>query len=713
LAGLFALLLWPVHASAQTSSRPILRVSPLTGELRLDGRLDEPDWAAADSILDLTQVEPTQGGPPSARTVVKVLANARELVIGVVAWDAAGAGFVSFSKAPDSELRNEDHITLVLDTFLDGRRGYIFAINPSGARYDALVGGQGAEPNPNWDAIWEGATARSAEAWSAEIRIPVKSLAFRDGLSTWGFNIERRIQRFQETDRWAGAQQNYAIDQVVRAGVLTQLPEFGLGIGLSIRPSFTAGAAVASPGAAIVGTKHVSIDVTQRLGSNALASFTANTDFAETEVDTRRTNLTRFPLLFPEKRTFFLEGSDIFDFGLGLGEELIPFFSRRIGLVSGQSVPIEAGAKVNGRIGATRVGALMVRTGEESEIADAATMGVVRVTQDLFEESSIGFLGTLGDPAGGREAWTAGSDFTYRTSRFRGDRNLLAGVWALASGRGGLRSGQTAAGVELSYPNDLWEVTLGYKRIGDAFEPPLGFVERSAVQKVNLAVNFQPRPGRFGIRQCFQENEFSWVAGLDGRWQSYRYFMAPINCRLESGDRFEFNIAPEGERLTQDFDVHDDVTIAAGTYHFLRFRLEGGLAAKRPLSAQLTWWFGGFYDGSLNQIQLTSSWKPSSAFSLGLDAERDIGHLQSGRFTTDLIGTRLTVNASPDLQAASFLQYDNDSRSIGTNTRIRWTFSPFGTIFLVYNHNLSRPIGQPWEFENNQLLIKAQYTWRY
>jgi hypothetical protein len=127
--------------------------------------------------------------------------------------------------------------------------------------------------------------------------------------------------------------------------VLTDLPEFDLGVGLTVRPAVTTGAGIPAPEADLDGKFHPSLDATQRVGANLLASVTVNTDFAETEVDTRRTNLTRFPLFFPEKRTFFLEGSDIFSFGLGLEEDVIPFHSRRIGLVEGHEVPIIAGGR--------------------------------------------------------------------------------------------------------------------------------------------------------------------------------------------------------------------------------------------------------------------------------------------------------------------------------------------------------------------------------
>jgi hypothetical protein len=240
-------------------------------------------------------------------------------VIGVRADDPDPTRITAFARDRDASLANEDHIKLVLDTYLDGRSGYVFMVNPNGARYDALVANQGEGENANWDAVWEARTARTPNGWSAEIRIPLKSLLFRRGLTEWGFNVQRRVQRAQETDRWASPDRDVKINQTSRAGLLTAVPSFDLGLGLSVRPSVTASAGQPAPATRMRNEQDLSLDVTQRLGANTLGSLTVNTDFGETEVDTRRTNLTRFPLVFPEKRTFFLEGSDVFDFGLGTG----------------------------------------------------------------------------------------------------------------------------------------------------------------------------------------------------------------------------------------------------------------------------------------------------------------------------------------------------------------------------------------------------------
>ncbi|MFL5571843.1 MAG: DUF5916 domain-containing protein [Gemmatimonadaceae bacterium] len=701
-----------------------MAVAQAADGIRVDGLLTEPVWSTVDSIGALTQVEPREGAAASMKTVARVIITADAIVIGVKADDPEPSRIVSFARQRDADLDSEDHIKIVLDTYLDGRSGYVFAVNPNGARYDALVANQGEDENSSWDAIWEAATARTPAGWSAEILIPLKSLLFRRGLSQWGFNIQRRIQRLQETDRWASADRDITVTQTSRAGLLTQLPTLSLGLGVSVRPAVTVGGAHDSAGASLRSRSQLSLDATQRLGANTLGSLTVNTDFAETEVDSRRVNLSRFPLFFPEKRTFFLEGADIFDFGLGLTDDLdvLPFFSRRIGLLEGRQIPIDAGTKINGRVGGTNFGALAVRTRDVDTLSTASTMSVVRVRQNVLSESSVGFIATSGDPLQRHGSWLAGPDLTYQTSHFQGDKNFLVGLWGMAVGREDLKTGdRTAAGIKVDYPNDLWDMALRYKRIGDSFDPSLGFVPRNGVHIASLAANWQPRPkrpiGPLHIRQCFWENELSYVSGLTGGWQSYEYFMAPINCRLESGDRFEFNFVPSGERLSAPFEIAEGVTIPEGAYHFNRFRLEGGLAPKRRFNAQATWWFGGFYDGHLDQYRLTGAWKPSSLVIVEFSGERDVGRMPEGNFTQDLFGTRLRLNFSPDLQLASFVQYDSESRAIGSNTRLRWTFTPVGDLFVVYNHNMRTrdplTLRRELVFGSNQLLLKAQYAFRY
>lgn len=721
--GLAIALLVAGPARAQ-DERPALRAGALPHAsgpvLVLDGRLNEPGWSSADSIANLVTIEPEEGGAPAGQTIVKVLVHPTEIIIGVVCHDTNPAGIVAFAKTRDFDLELEDHVLIVLDPFQDGRSGYVFAVNPNGARFDGLVSAQGEEVNTDWDAIWEAATSRDSRGWSVEMRIPIKSLSFKQGLTAWGFNVQRRVQRLLETSRWSGANRDYEIYQTKHAGLLTNLPAFDLGLGLSVRPAIVGNANRPEPDVARAYRSAGSLDATKKLGPNLLGSVTVNTDFGETEVDSRQTNLTRFDLLFPEKRTFFLEGADIFEFGLGTGEDLIPFHSRRIGLQGHEEdllqIPITVGGKLNGRMGNTNLGALAVRTRSVETLATDATMGAVRVKQNVLSESSVGMIATAGDPVGRPGSWMGGMDFTYQTSEFRGDQNLLIGAWGLRNHRDDL-GGDNAFGGMIDYPNDLWDVALAYKHIGENFSPSLAFVPRTGVQIWQLETAFKPRPKWPLVRQMFIEFNPAVVTDLGGTWESYLVSIKPVDWQLESGDRFEIDIEPQGDRPTEDFEVFGSdakiVTIPAGTYRWTRYSVQGGLAVKRKVNGEATWSVGSFYGGHLNSIALTLRVKPSAFFSAELSGERNSAELPQGDFIQNLYSGRLQVNVSANLQVTSFLQYDNESRNLGTNTRLRWTFDPLGDLFVVFNHNMLRSVTDRFTFNSNQLLVKLQYAYRF
>jgi len=702
----------PAPVAAQNASVPTVRAGVLPDGIRLDGVLDEAAWTGAEAVDSLVQTDPSEGAPPTGKTVIRVLAGAKAILIGIVCEDPDPSGIVSFSVRRDAPLGSEDHVRVVLGPFLDGRSGYVFAVNPSGARYDGIINPGGESENPEWDGIWEAATHRDRAGWSVELWIPVHTLSFNPELRQWHFNVQRRIQRKLETDRWASPARQYQVTQTSRAGLLTGLPQFTLGLGLTVRPALTTGGGIPAPDAKADGEFQPSLDVTQRLGANVLSSLTVNTDFAETEVDTRRTNLTRFPLFFPEKRTFFLEGDDIFSFGLGLNQDVLPYFSRRIGLVNMQEVPIIAGAKINGRAAATNFGGLVVGTNDKEHVVEnEAVMAVGRVKQNIWQESWLGAIATVGDPLGRSGSWLTGADFTYATSHFRRDKNFLVGVWGLATGRDDLGRDASAYGFKVDYPNDLWDIALTAKRIGRDFDPSIGFVPRPGVYLVNGQIDNSPRLSKGPIQQLFHEFEPSLAANLSGRWESYRLFMAPVNWRFRSGDRFELNANPTGERLAEPTEIAG-VLIPPGSYHWMRYRVEVGTAQKRRFYSQVTWWLGGFYNGELDQYLWTGAWNPTPLITVEFSGERNIGRLPTGRFTQTLVGNRLRVNISPDLSLSSYVQYDTDSDSVGVNTRLRWTFSPAGDLFVVYNHNVVDVL-QRWRLESNQLLVKVQYALRY
>lgn len=739
----------------QSGSKPQLRVGALPAAFVFEARMTHPAWFAADSIANLVTVEPEEGGTPAGRTVVRVLANAHDIVVGVRCDDADPSGIVSFSKARDSELDEEDHVQIVFDTFMDARSGYVFTVNPSGARFDGLVVQQGEEVNSDWDTIWEARTSRDDAGWSVVMRIPIQSLSFGRDLDRWGFNVQRRVQRIQETSRWSGASQDYEAIQTVVAGRLTGLPAFDLGLGLSVRPAVVGRVGKPEPGAEAETDGDISLDVTQKLGPNLLSALTVNTDFAETEVDARQVNLTRFELFFPEKRSFFLEGADIFQFGLGLDEDnLLPFFSRRIGLLGQDAdeqteIPVNVGGKINGRLGNTNLGALVVNTREQEEVAlgderevtvPNTTMGVVRISQNILEQSSVGVLATFGDqqstadPDEDRsDAWSAGVDFTYQTSSFPGEKNFLFGAWGLLNDRADLDGDKSAFGFRADYPNDLVDLNLSTVRIGDGFDPSLGFVPRNDVQIWDLGAELNPRPSWGFIRQTFYELAFTAFMDRDhSRWQSYEGVAKPLDWLLESGERFEATIEPQGDRPPEAFELSGSVDIPAGSYEWVRYGVAAQTARKRALNASVRWEFGDFYSGDLQTLEAGVEIRPSAFFGVELSAEHNSGSalalqdddeegelpLIQREFTEQVYGLRFQVNFSPDLQWSSFTQYDNESRELGTNNRLRWTFERVGDVFVVYNHNLRRRQANDrrdadWVFVSNEMPVKVQYAFRF
>ena len=252
----------PTTARAQAVQPPELRAGTLDAAHSIDGRLDEAGWATAAMIDAFTQADPREGTPASARTTVRVLAGPHAIVVGIECEQPPEVGIVSFNVRRDATLAQEDHVRFVLGPFMDGRSGYVFAVNPSGARYDGIINPGGESDNPEWDGIWDAATTRHEHGWSAEVWIPFLTLSFNPDLETWHFNVQRRIQGLLETDRWASAGRQYQVTQTSRAGLLTGLPAIDLGRGLSVRPALTTGGGIPAPSAEFDGEFQPSLDVT-------------------------------------------------------------------------------------------------------------------------------------------------------------------------------------------------------------------------------------------------------------------------------------------------------------------------------------------------------------------------------------------------------------------------------------------------------------------
>src|SRR5258705_2430925 len=375
--------------------------------ITLDGRLDEPIWREAQP-LTLTQQSPKPGAATPYETSVRIIVATDRIYFGFECKDPHPKSLAIHSMRRDETMGRsggtltDDTVSIVLDTYGDRRTGYFFQINAAGTRTDGLI----SDPQSaslDWDGIWDARTARTADGWSAEILIPSRTLSFTRGLNEWGLNLERYVPRGRLTLRWSSPTLDSFLYDLSRSGRVDGVGALEQGKGIEFVPYGVGKTRESFPGSERSWQGAVGGEVTWKVTPQLVTVFTANTDFAETEVDTRQINLTRFPLFFPEKRSFFLEGANQYVFGLNLGEQFIPFFSRNVGLLDGAQIPIDAGVKLNGRVGRWNLAALDVQTREttipqqvqedlglSSPVIPGTNLFAGRVSYDFNENLRVG-----------------------------------------------------------------------------------------------------------------------------------------------------------------------------------------------------------------------------------------------------------------------------------------------------------------------------------
>jgi len=686
--------------------RPSLVVRRTESAPIVDGKLDDAVWRAAVPSDAFVQVDPREGEPPSEKTEIRALYDESHLYLAIRCFDREPAAIIATQMKRDADLDTDDRVLIVLDTFEDHRNGYLFEMNPAGAKLDALIGSNGEEENEAWDAIWEGKGSIDAQGWSLELALPFQSLAFRPELASWGLNVQRVIKRRLENDRWASPRRNLSVLQVSEAGTIDGLTGIQQGIGLDVVPFFALHWADEGEDRDLAGKPGV--DAFYRLTSGLGAALTINTDFADTEVDQRRINLTRFPLFFPEKRDFFLQDAPIFQFA-DLGNDLIPFFSRRIGLDDqGEEVPILVGGKVTGRAGDYNLGVLDVQTKAAGNF-DSANLFATRVSRNVGEQSTVGAIVTNGDPNGRDSNTVVGVDANFGTSQFQGDRNLRASVWALESFDD--VADDTAFGASLGYPNDIWFWELRWKEIEADFSPALGFVPRTGVRTYSGELGFEPILNQ-NVRRLEFGVEPTVVTDLTDDVESVEAPLQYLGVVWDSGDEFRLQTIWSYERLDAPFDIQDDVTIPTGDYDWLRWRMEAESALKRPVSGAVAVEFGPFYDGTRTDYEGQVSWRPSRHFTGELAYEQNAVDLPDGDFVTHLGTARLDAAFSPDLTWSNFLQFDSESDTLGWNTRLQWILRPGEELNLVYDNTVERE-GDSLSTVSQGAAVKLQYTIRF
>lgn len=708
-----------LKAGAGQGNSDTVSASPAQEAIKLDGRLDEAAWKDAGFVADLVQQSPRPGEPTPYKTEVRVLIYRDTLYFGFLCSDPEPARIAVHTMRRDGDFEGDDSVAVVLDTYGDKRTGYSFRINAAGTRIDGLISDP-EHPSFDWDGIWDARTARTDSGWSAEIEIPVRTMTFTPGLNQWGLNLERYVPRDRTTLRWTSPTLDSFFYDLSRAGTLKGTENLKQGRGIEFSP-YAIGRMKDFFGTSTRAWQGTGgFDFTWRVTPELATVLTVNTDFAETEVDSRQINLTRFPLFFPEKRAFFLEGANQYEFGLGLGTNLIPFFTRRIGLLQGQQIPIDAGLKLNGRVGQWNLGVLDVQT-RATPLAPAVNLIAGRVSYDFTKKFRVGAMITHGDPEGLRNNSLVGFDAIWRTSTFRGNKNLLVGGWTAFSAGDNPQQGQRAGwGFKVDYPNDKLDCLGQIHEFGDALDPALGFLPRPGTRQYRSGCAFKPRPSRTSslrwVRQAFFRAYINRVDNIAGVNESWRVDSTPLEFQTESGEAFWFEITPQYELLVRPFEIAPDVVIAPGGYQFNRWWVGAASSRHRQWQVGAAASLGSFYSGTLRQWGQSASWTSARGrWQAGLDFQNNFGRLREGNFVQRLWQSNFSFAWNPNIVLTSFIQYDTESQNVGANTRLRWTFKPGRDLFVVWNRGWRHLLYTPdlsLPPDNEFLAIKLRWTFR-
>ncbi|HEX7282970.1 MAG TPA: carbohydrate binding family 9 domain-containing protein [Vicinamibacterales bacterium] len=706
----------------QANERRTVRALRLqTGEaIVLDGRLDEEVWSRAVPARDFIQQDPDNGKPATEPTEVRILFTDTALYMGVTAYDSEPEKWLGYSRRRDDFLSSDDRFMWNIDTFNNQQTGYFFEMNPSGLMGDAVRGAN--FNNRQWDGIWTGKAHRSEIGWTLEIEIPFSTLNFDPSAEAWGINFQRTVRRKNEESLWNGWLRNQGLNRLSNAGLLLGLEGINEATGLDVKP-YLLGSSFTAPGR---GDTRVDNDVD--VGADVFYSptpgirtvLTINTDFAQTEVDQRLTNLERFPQFFPEKRDFFLDGSTFFDFQSTAGDDnsLVPFFTRRIGLNQGVPQPIVAGSKLAGQFGSNDVGAMYVRTGPDEGVIGEDFM-VLRGKHRLLQQSYIGGLYTGRNP---RETdidtrHTLGADFLFATSTFRGRQNISLGGFFVHTTNPRAAGRTDAYGVRFEYPNDPWYGSVLYREIQADYDAAVGFTPRTAFRRLNPELFYTKRPRGHAWLRSIQYGAKSNLlfSTTDSGLLNREFELLLANISSHRQDTFSIRVLPTYERLEQPFAISKGITLPMGReYNWTRYRAQAQTAARRVVAVNQTFEMGGFYNGTRTRVATDLNLRVRPGVIVYTSAEWNRVNLDEGDFETKLFRVIPELQFSPWVSWVNNIQYDTQSNVLGWQSRFRWIVKPGSDLYFVYTHNLvDDPLQDRFNTLDRRAASKVLYTHRF
>lgn len=726
----------PVLAAAQYSVSPPKSFRAVRTESVpvIDGKLDEALWRDAAMVEDMHEVRPDEFAEASEVTRFFVIYGEDALYVAAEFFDSQPERVVAKVLRQGDWSEGDDGLKVILDPFNRGRSGYVFYLNPHGVRAEGLFRNV-TEINWDWQGIWKGAAELNDEGWTAEVAIPFKTLSFDPRNDTWSINFNRKIGRRDEEIGWVSYNR---VQNPANSGQMVGINGLEQGLGLDIVP----GLRVSEEKDWIAGTSSThfepSFDLFYKPTPALTAALTFNTDFSGTTVDTREINLTRFSIFFPEQRSFFLQDSDIFEFGriqsgegnqggipVSARENGRPFFSRRIGLnEDGETIDIEGGIKLTGRAGRWNFGVLGIRQsdyqtfddfGNVEQTVDATDLFVGRVTANVLEESTIGAIVTSGDPTSNSDNSLVGLDFQYLNTRLANGKTLEGAIWYQQTDTEGLDGDDAAYGVTLKAPNtEGWIADFTYREIQKNFNPELGFVAQTDVRDVLFDAGYKWRPESNLWRSIFAGIRSQLTDTIDGKLDKRIVYLDLIKLETRTTDTLSAFVRYDKERITEDFEISDGVIIPPGTYEWTRPCVSVNSGSHRAVSYRGWYCPGEFYDGDRTSIGSRLFWRPNEHINVNLSYEYSDIELPGGTFITRLMTARADFAFTSTIYWENFIQYDNVSDSIGVNSIMRWIPEAGREMVLVLNREFE-------DFDNTgtfrtstgDITAKVSYTFRF
>jgi hypothetical protein len=693
----------------------------------IDGDLGDAVWSMAAVVDDMHQVSPVEYAQPYERTECLILYDDDALYVGCRLYDTEPELITAKNMRQNDAIGQDDRIYVTIDPFNNRRSGYYFGVNPNGVRSDGLYRNV-TEFYGDWDSIFDAAAGRFEGGWTAEIRIPYKSISFDPSTDTWGLNFSRTVVRKNETIAWVS--RNRAYNPSV-SGLAVGFAGLKQGLGLDVVPSLSATGTKVYANGARDSTVEPSLDIGYKLTPQLNAALTINTDFSATEVDDRQVNLTRFGLFFPEKRDFFLREADIFEFG-GIGGQRQssipglttlaqngrPFFSRRIGLgPTGEVVGLDYGGKISGRVGRFELGALSIRQDAYGAM-NAETLSVVRAKMGVLDESSVGVIATHGNPTSRADNAVEGVDFLYRNTHLPGGRALETDLWYQQSDTAGLVGDDAAYGMSFRLPSSQgWRGTVQYRAYEKNFNPALGFIDRRGISDGYANVGYMLRPSWKRIESWLVNFDYQRVQYLAGGLQTEAYFLRPVSLTNRHGDSLTLAFSDFTEVVVEPFQIYPGVIVPPGVYDSDTRGIQLGTGTHRKVSVNarfVEYPEGRFFGGSRHDRFVELTIRPSARYRALVSYEQNAIELPQASFETKLVRLGFDVAFSPTLSWVNLLQYDNISEIAGINLRLQWIPQAGRELFFVINHNLE-DIDRDGSFRSlsAQATAKMSYTFRF